>query len=248
MSFSKNFANKNEKRNLQKRNNKQKKLGKRIQKLREKSKKNHKSNSNSEEQNSQENSEKNSPEEAKVKRKRVYRINFAMLRHLVRAEFFAQIFVENKSSQDFLILETLFACSLNLISWESKKSEKIDLHAVLEKLGAENLFSELGEKILNSLEKLAEANPDFFALDLENSVFTVKSRQMVRFFQREYLENYLIQRHDIEHLRVLKAADVLRGNVEKTLQEFCLLPVKTFRKIMNTLLEQNFMGKNLFDK
>ena len=173
---------------------------------------------------------------------RIFRINFSLLRHLLRAEHFAQIFAENKSSQNFLVLESVFAASLNLTSWKHRKVEVVDLTAVVSHFGERNFYSETGEKILNSLEQVAERNPEFFELVADKMQLRIRSAALVKYFQREFLENYIVQKFDVEHLRVLKGASALKQNFEKSLQEFCLLPVKTFRKIMNTLLDQNFIG------
>jgi hypothetical protein len=171
----------------------------------------------------------------------IFRVNFVLLKHLLRADYISKALCSDNDLDFMSVIEMVLSNSLNISSWKNSKTEEIDLGLLLSNFGVSNFNSSQGSKIYDYLLKLCSEQDEYFSLKEENMKIVVQSKALIINLQTEFLENYISNKLGKESLRVLKAAEILKGKTEQELQEFCLIQAKAFKKIVIDLVELNLL-------
>lgn len=182
--------------------------------------------------------------ESKESAAKIFRVNFVLLRHLLRSEFLAKS-LSSEDDEDYIsVVETVLSSSLNFASWKNSANEHIDIRKVLEVFGESDYRSKLGSQIQDYLLKLCAEHEEYFSMREENLKILVKTRDLILNLQTEFLENFIGNKLGKEALRVLKSADLLKGRTQQHVQEFCLIQSKVFKKIVIDLVKLNLICKS----
>ena len=176
----------------------------------------------------------------------IYRINFVLLKHLLRSDYISKTICSEEDPDYISVIEVVLSSSLNISSWKHFKNEEISINSILAKFGEIDFTSAQGSKIHEYLIRLCSDQEEYFILKEDEMKIKVKSKDLVTILQVEFLENFISNKLGKESLRVMKAAEVLIGKTEQTLQEFCLIPAKSFKKIVIDLIELNYMCKYIY--
>jgi hypothetical protein len=172
---------------------------------------------------------------------KIYRVNFVLLKHLLRSDYISKTLCSENDLDYISVIEALLSNCLNISSWKNSKTEEIDLNSLLSQFGETNFNTSKGSKIFDFLMKLCSEQDNYFSLKEENMKIILQSKNLIIDLQTEFLENFISNKLGKESLRVLKAAEILKGKTEQTLQEFCLIQAKSFKKIVIDLVELNLL-------
>lgn len=173
----------------------------------------------------------------------IFRINYVLLQHLLRSDFVSKALCSEHDPEYITVIESVLSSCLNRSSWKNSKTEEVAVHQILAQFGLNTFETNQGSRVYDYLVKLTVDHGEYFNFDDKQDKMFIKSKDLVVNFQTEFLENYVSKTLGKEALRVLKATELMRGDTQQAVQEFCLIQAKAFKKIVTDLLELNLLSK-----